>query len=53
MLFRSRGLFVSDRSVYEALKDYLNVLFAGETIPDHRIVFDGTQRKRYTLKVLP
>ncbi|HOI57501.1 MULTISPECIES: hypothetical protein [unclassified Methanoculleus] len=49
----ARGLFVSDRSVYEALKDYLNVLFAGETIPDHRIVFDGTQRKRYTLKVLP
>jgi len=47
----ARGLFVSDRSVYEALKDYLNVLFAGEALPERRVVFDGTQRKRYTLKV--
>lgn len=47
----ARGLFVSDRSVYEALKDHLNVLFAGEALPERRIVFDGTQRKRYTLKV--
>lgn len=48
----SRGLFVSDRSVYEALKDRLDVLFAGEALPERRIVFDGTQRKRYTLKVV-
>ena len=34
----ARGLFVSDRSVYEALREHLDVLFAGETIPDHRIV---------------
>jgi len=49
----TRGLFVSDRPVYEALKDQLNVVFAGETLSEHRIVFDGTQRKRYTLKVVP
>ncbi len=47
----ARGLFVSDRPVYEALKDLIDVAFAGETLPEHRIVFDGTQRKRYTLKV--
>ncbi len=47
----ARGLFVSDRAVYEALKDLIDVAFAGETLPEHRIVFDGTQRKRYTLKV--
>lgn len=49
----TRGLFVSDRPVYEALKDRIDVAFAGETLPEHRIVFDGTQRKRYTLKVVP
>ena len=49
----ARGLFVSDRSVYEALKDRIDVAFAGEALPEHRIVFDGTQRKRYTLKVVP
>ncbi|MCM2466157.1 hypothetical protein [Methanoculleus oceani] len=49
----ARGLFVSDRAVYEALKDHIDVAFAGETLPEHRIVFDGTQRKRYTLKVVP
>lgn len=47
----ARGLFVSDRAVYEALKDLIDVAFAGETLPEHRIVFDGTQRKRYVLKV--
>ncbi len=46
-----RGLFVSDRPLYEALKDRFNVAFAGEALPAHRIVFDGTQRKRYTLEV--
>jgi len=48
-----RGLFVSDRPVYEALKDRFNVAFAGETLPRRRIVFDGTQRKRYTLEIVP
>ncbi|WP_292366381.1 MULTISPECIES: hypothetical protein [unclassified Methanoculleus] len=48
-----RGLFVSDRSVYEALEGHVDVAFAGETLSGHRIVFDGTQRKRYTLKVVP
>lgn len=48
----TRGLFVSDRPVYEALKDRIDVAFAGETLPEHRIVFDGTQRRRYTLKVV-
>ncbi|KUK61868.1 MAG: hypothetical protein XE10_0925 [Methanoculleus marisnigri] len=48
----ARGVFVSDRSIYEALKDQIDVVFAGETLPEHRIVFDGTQRKRYTLKVV-
>jgi len=47
----ARGLFVSDRSIYEALKDRFDVAFAGESLSGHRIVFDGTQRKRYTLKV--
>jgi len=47
----ARGVFVSDRSIYEALKDQIDVVFAGEALPEHRIVFDGTQRKRYTLKV--
>ncbi|WP_292520424.1 hypothetical protein [Methanoculleus sp.] len=49
----ARGLFVSDRSVYDALRDHVNAVFAGETLPKHRIVFDGTQRKRYTLEVVP
>ncbi len=49
----ARGLFVSDRPVYEALKDHIDVVFAGEALSGHRIVFDGTQRKRYTLKVVP
>ncbi|MCK9306009.1 MAG: hypothetical protein M0P17_00585 [Methanoculleus sp.] len=48
----ARGVFVSDRFIYEALKDQIDVVFAGETLPEHRIVFDGTQRKRYTLKVV-
>lgn len=47
----ARGLFVSDRPVYEALKDHVDVVFAGESLTGHRIVFDGTQRRRYTLKV--
>ncbi|MDN7013545.1 hypothetical protein FGW20_10975 [Methanoculleus sp. FWC-SCC3] len=49
----ARGLFVSDHSVYETLKDHADVVFAGESLTGHRIVFDGTQRKRYTLKVAP
>ncbi|PKL63285.1 MAG: hypothetical protein CVV31_01580 [Methanomicrobiales archaeon HGW-Methanomicrobiales-2] len=48
----ARGVFVSDRPLYEALKDRIDVVFAGEALPEHRIVFDGTQRKRYTLKVI-
>ncbi|WP_292729150.1 hypothetical protein [Methanoculleus sp.] len=48
----ARGVFVSDRFIYEALKDQIDVVFAGEALPEHRIVFDGTQRKRYTLKVV-
>jgi U3 small nucleolar ribonucleoprotein protein IMP4 len=48
----ARGVFVSDRFIYEALKDQIDVVFAGEALPEHRIVFDGTQRKRYTLKVI-
>lgn len=46
-----RGLSVSDRPVYEALKDHADVTFAGESLTGHRIIFDGTQRRRYTLKV--
>ena len=49
----ARGLFVSDRFVYEALKDHVDVAFAGESLTGNRIVFDGTQRRRYTLKVTP
>jgi U3 small nucleolar ribonucleoprotein protein IMP4 len=49
----SRGLFTSDSSVYEALKGRIDAVFAGEDLPGHRIVFDGTQRKRYTLEVAP
>ena len=49
----ARGLFISDRPVYEALKDQIDAVFAGETLPGHRIVFDGTQRRRYTLEVVP
>ncbi|NLB00224.1 MAG: hypothetical protein GX837_04565 [Methanomicrobiales archaeon] len=47
----ARGLFVSDRPVYMALKDHADTVFAGESLTEHRIVFDGTQRRRYTLKV--
>ncbi|HQD26626.1 MULTISPECIES: hypothetical protein [Methanoculleus] len=47
----ARGLFVSNRSVFETLKDHVNVVFAAEVLPGNRIVFDGTQRKRYTLEV--
>lgn len=49
----TRGLFTSDSSVYEALKGRIDAVFAGEDLPGHRIVFDGTQRKRYTLEVAP
>ncbi len=49
----ARGLFISDRPIYEALKGQLDVAFAGEALPRHRIVFDGTQRRRYTLVVAP
>lgn len=47
----ARGLFISDRPLYEALKGQFNVAFAGEALPAHRIVFDGRQRKRYILEV--
>ncbi|MDV2482863.1 hypothetical protein F8E02_12865 [Methanoculleus sp. Wushi-C6] len=47
----TRGLFVSGRPLYEALKDLLDVAYAGEALPAHRIVFDGRQRKRYVLEV--
>ncbi|MDK2915883.1 MAG: small nucleolar ribonucleoprotein [Euryarchaeota archaeon] len=47
------GLFVSDRPVYEAFKDHADVVFAGDSLAEHRIVFDGAQRRRYTLKVAP
>ncbi|MDD2473329.1 MULTISPECIES: hypothetical protein [unclassified Methanoculleus] len=49
----ARGLFVSDRSVCEALGGQIAVTFAGDTLPEHRIAFDGTQRKHYILKVVP
>ena len=47
----ARGLFVSDRPLFEALKDLLDVVYAGEALQAHRIVFDGRQRKRYVLEV--
>jgi U3 small nucleolar ribonucleoprotein protein IMP4 len=47
----THGLFTSDHSAYEALKGHIDTVFAGEALPEHRIVFDGTQRKRYTLEV--
>ncbi len=47
----ARGLYVADDPVYRALKDHINVVFAGETLPEHQMVFDGTQRKRYSLEV--
>jgi U3 small nucleolar ribonucleoprotein protein IMP4 len=48
----TRGLFISDRSVYEALKGSVGAAYFGESLPGHRIVFDGTQRRRYTLELV-
>ena len=49
----ARGVFVSEGSVYEALKNHIEPLFIDKDLPRHRIVFDGGQRRRYTLKVVP
>ncbi|NLZ30629.1 MAG: hypothetical protein GX885_07800 [Methanomicrobiales archaeon] len=48
-----RGLLISDRPAYEALRGHVDAVFAVETIPEHRIVFDGAQRRHYALEIVP
>ncbi len=49
----TRGLIISDRAIYESLKRYVDASCTSETLKGHRIVFDGTQRKRYVLELVP
>jgi len=50
----ARGIFTSEGSIYETLKDYIEPLFIDKDLPGrHQIAFDGRQRKRYTLEVVP
>ncbi len=45
------GLILSDRLLYEAIKDRIDAVSVDEGLLGRRIIFDGTQRKRYTLEV--
>lgn len=47
----TRGLITSDRSAHEALRGHVDIVFSDEP-PEHRIVFDGTQRRHYILEVV-
>ena len=49
----ARGLRISDRPSYEAFRDHVGATFADESIPGRQIVFDGAQRRHYTLEVAP
>ncbi|HON41306.1 MAG TPA: hypothetical protein PK196_07540 [Methanoculleus sp.] len=49
----SRGLAVSDRALASALKGLADMVFFVDGLPEDRIVFDGRQRRRYTLRVAP
>ncbi|MDI6866230.1 hypothetical protein [Methanoculleus sp.] len=49
----SRGLTISDHAVAAALEGLVDMVFWADTLPEHRIVFDGRQRRRYTLTVAP
>ncbi|NLM29955.1 MAG: hypothetical protein GX216_05940 [Methanomicrobiales archaeon] len=50
----ARGVFVSEGSACEALRDYIEPIFIDKDLPGrHQIVFDGRQRRRYTLEVVP
>ncbi|KUG20518.1 MAG: hypothetical protein KO206_06760 [Methanomicrobiaceae archaeon] len=44
-----RGLAVSDMPLYEELKDYIDVFCMQKQ--DREILFDGTQKRRYTLEL--
>jgi len=49
----SRGLAVSGRALASALKGLAVMVFFVDGLPEDRIVFDGRQRRRYTLRVAP
>lgn len=50
----SRGLAVSDRALAGALEGLAGMVFFVDALPEDRmIVFDGRQRRRYTLRVAP
>ncbi|HRD26150.1 MAG TPA: hypothetical protein PLA39_07750 [Methanoculleus sp.] len=49
----SRGLAVSGRALASALKGLAGMVFFVDGLPEDRIVFDGRQRRRYTLRVAP
>ncbi|HEU17126.1 MAG TPA: hypothetical protein ENO06_00165 [Methanolinea sp.] len=47
----TEGLFLSNQSVYEELEPYIPVKLSGET--DGLLVFDGTRKRRYILRMVP
>jgi len=49
----SRGLAVSGRALASAFKGLAGMVFFVDGLPEDRIVFDGRQRRRYTLRVAP
>jgi len=49
----SRGLAVSGRALASALKGLAVMVVFVDGLPEDRIVFDGRQRRRYTLRVAP
>ncbi len=48
---KTEGLLLSNQSVYEELEPYIPVKLSGE--PDGLLVFDGTRKRRYILRVVP
>jgi U3 small nucleolar ribonucleoprotein protein IMP4 len=45
------GILLSNQSVYEELKPYIPVKLSGE--PEGLLIFDGTRKRRYILRVAP
>jgi U3 small nucleolar ribonucleoprotein protein IMP4 len=48
-----RGLRTAERSIVDVLKGEIDAVSLDEDLPRYQIVFDGTQRKRYVLDVIP
>lgn len=44
------GILLSDQSVYEDLEPYIPVKLSGDG--EEKLIFDGTRKRRYTLRVV-